>query len=307
MSTPFWLTGEQVERLRPFFPKSHKKPRVDDRRVLSGILFISRNGSRWCDAPKEYGPPKTLYNRWKRWGDKGIFASLMEGLASKGTGQKTIMSDATYLKADPLPGSTCKACASGAQPPDCGRRRGAIGPKEPPDRPNQGRHENQTARRYRCGRPPVARLHDRRPGQRPYRGSCPAGRFAKGGVAAGRPALRCRLIHRCVEKQGDKTLHPGPEVARQAHQARQAPLQTTQQDRNHVRAAEGPEARRHPLRPMPESLPLRRRSGSNRHVLALKRERVLTLENFNSLIGNRSEWSQLFRRDARRCRRSIPS
>ncbi len=49
-----------MARLRPFFPKSHGVPRVDDRRVLSGIIFINRNGLRWCDAPKEYGPHKTL-------------------------------------------------------------------------------------------------------------------------------------------------------------------------------------------------------------------------------------------------------
>ena len=99
MSNLFWLTDEQMERLKPFFPKSHGKPRVDDRRVLSGIIFINRNGLRWCDAPREYGPPKTLYNRWKRWGDMGIFASMMEGLAAKDNEQKTIMIDATYLKA----------------------------------------------------------------------------------------------------------------------------------------------------------------------------------------------------------------
>lgn len=99
MRNLFWLTDEQMDRLKPFFPKSHGKPRVDDRRVLSGIIFINRNGLRWCDAPREYGPPKTLYNRWKRWGDMGVFARMMEGLASKGTEQKTIMIDATYLKA----------------------------------------------------------------------------------------------------------------------------------------------------------------------------------------------------------------
>ncbi len=47
MSDLFWLTDEQVERLRPFFSKSHGKPRVDDRRVLSGIVFVNRNGLRW--------------------------------------------------------------------------------------------------------------------------------------------------------------------------------------------------------------------------------------------------------------------
>ena len=56
MSDLFWLTDEQVERLRPFFPKSHGKPRVDDRRVLSGIVFVNRNGLRWRDAPSAYGP-----------------------------------------------------------------------------------------------------------------------------------------------------------------------------------------------------------------------------------------------------------
>ena len=99
LSNLFWLTDEQMERLKPFFPKSHGKSRVDDRRVLSGIIFINRNGLRWYDAPREYGPPKTFYNRWKRWGDMGIFVSMMEGLAAKGTEQKTIMIDATYLKA----------------------------------------------------------------------------------------------------------------------------------------------------------------------------------------------------------------
>ena len=73
MSDLFWLTDEQMGRLRPFFPKSHGKPRVDDRRVLSGIIFVNRNGMRWRDAPREYGPHKTLYNRWKRWSDMGIF------------------------------------------------------------------------------------------------------------------------------------------------------------------------------------------------------------------------------------------
>ena len=99
MSNLYWLTDAQMERLKPFFPKSHGKPRVDDRRVLSGIIFINRNGLRWCDAPREYGPHKTLYNRWKRWSDKGVFARMMDGLASEAAVPKTVMIDATYLKA----------------------------------------------------------------------------------------------------------------------------------------------------------------------------------------------------------------
>jgi transposase len=80
MSGLFWLTDAQIARLMPYFSKSHGKPRVDDRRVLSGIIFINRNGLRWRDAPCEYVPHKTLYNRWS---DKGVFARIMAGLAAK--------------------------------------------------------------------------------------------------------------------------------------------------------------------------------------------------------------------------------
>ena len=98
MSDLYWLTYEQMARLEPYFPKSHGKPRVDDRRVLSGIIFVNRNGLRWRDAPKDYGPHKTLYNRWKRWGQMGVFTRMMEGLSASAE-RKTVMIDATYLKA----------------------------------------------------------------------------------------------------------------------------------------------------------------------------------------------------------------
>ncbi|OLS52512.1 IS5 family transposase [Rhodovulum sulfidophilum] len=117
----FWLSDAQMARLEPCFPKSHGKPRVDDRHVLSGIIFINRNGLRWRDAPKEYGPHKTLYNRWKRWSDKGIFAQMMAGLAAEHGEKNAVMIDATYLKAH--------RTAS-----NLGAKRGAW----PPDRSHQG-------------------------------------------------------------------------------------------------------------------------------------------------------------------------
>ena len=55
----------------------------------------NRNGLRWCDAPKDYGPHKTLYNRWKRWGERGVFLRIMEGLAAAEAVPKTVMIDAT--------------------------------------------------------------------------------------------------------------------------------------------------------------------------------------------------------------------
>ena len=99
MSNLYWLSEAQMDRLRPYFLKSRGRVCVNDRRVLSGIIFINCNGLRWCISPSEYGPPKTLYNRWKRWSDMGVFVRIMVGLAEQTPDNKTISIDATYLKA----------------------------------------------------------------------------------------------------------------------------------------------------------------------------------------------------------------
>lgn len=98
MSDLFWPTDAPMERLKTVLPKSHGRPPVDDRRVPSGMIVINRNGSRWCDAPREHGPPKTLCDRWKRWGDTGGLARMMAGPAPEGGNEKGVMIDATHLK-----------------------------------------------------------------------------------------------------------------------------------------------------------------------------------------------------------------
>jgi transposase len=60
------------------------KPRVDDRRVISGITHVLKSGGRWVDAPAEYGPKKTLYNRSVRWAAKGVWSKLFHALAQAG-------------------------------------------------------------------------------------------------------------------------------------------------------------------------------------------------------------------------------
>lgn len=99
ISVLFWLSDEQMAKFAPFFSKSHSKPRVDDRQVLAGIIFINRNGLRWRDAPGSCGPHKTLYSRWKHWSEKGIFAKVMVGLATEHGEQMTVIIDATNVKA----------------------------------------------------------------------------------------------------------------------------------------------------------------------------------------------------------------
>lgn len=70
-----------MARIERFFPLAHGVPRVDDRRVLSGIVFVIRNGLRWRDAPKDYGPHKTFYNRFVRWSRLGVFDRIFVALA----------------------------------------------------------------------------------------------------------------------------------------------------------------------------------------------------------------------------------
>jgi transposase len=77
--------------LKPLFPKSHEKPLVADKHVLSGIILIDRSGLGWRGAPAFYGPHKTYYSRWKRWSEKGILARMMVGLAAGHGEEKTVM------------------------------------------------------------------------------------------------------------------------------------------------------------------------------------------------------------------------
>ena len=99
MSDLFWLSRAQMRRIEPYFPLSHGVPRVDDRKIVSGIIFVIRNGLRWRDAPKAYGPHKIIYNRFIRWSRLGVFNRIFAELAGRGPKPERLMIDATHLKA----------------------------------------------------------------------------------------------------------------------------------------------------------------------------------------------------------------
>ncbi len=67
MAQLFGLSAEQVDRIRPFFSKEHGVKRVEDRKVLSGIIPVIQKGLRWVDAPAADAPHKTLYNCCRCW------------------------------------------------------------------------------------------------------------------------------------------------------------------------------------------------------------------------------------------------
>ena len=96
----FWLSEEQFARLLPLLPdKVRGVARVDDRRVISGIVHVLKSGCRWADAPSEYGPRKTLYNRWRRWAEKGHWIRIFEALADEGDPPSQALIDSSAVRA----------------------------------------------------------------------------------------------------------------------------------------------------------------------------------------------------------------
>ena len=126
MSDLFWLNDAQWGRIEPLLPTDVLGvPRVDDRRVISGIIHVLRSGCRWVDAPPSYGPRKTLYNRFVRWMMRSIWQRIFEALAATGGPPVEVLLDSTHIKAH--------RCSAGGKGGRRARRSGAL---EAAARPN---------------------------------------------------------------------------------------------------------------------------------------------------------------------------
>jgi len=99
MSDLFWLNDAQWAVIEPLLPHLGGKPRVDDRRVLSGILHRFREGLRWRALPSAYGPRTTLFNRFNRWSARGLWQELFNALAASDEPPLLAMIDSTAAKA----------------------------------------------------------------------------------------------------------------------------------------------------------------------------------------------------------------
>jgi len=96
----FWLSDEAWAAIEPHLPRNQPGARrVDDRRVISGIVHVLKVGCRWCDCPADYGPSTTIYNRFNRWSRRGFWLKLLDGLVDAGVVAKSTAIDSTYIKA----------------------------------------------------------------------------------------------------------------------------------------------------------------------------------------------------------------
>ncbi|MBC6412830.1 MAG: IS5 family transposase [Hyphomonadaceae bacterium] len=120
------LLEQQLARIEPFFPLPRGVGRVDDCKVISGIIHVIRNGLRWRDAPLEYGSCKTLYNRFKRWNGRGVFDNIFSHLSAKGGPPGVFMVDSTYIK---VHRAACSLHKGGDAPCHIGRTKGGLNSK----------------------------------------------------------------------------------------------------------------------------------------------------------------------------------
>jgi transposase len=124
MADRFWLSDAQWAVIEPLLPRLGGKPRVDDRRVISGILHRYREGLRWRTIPAEYGPRTTLFNRFNRWSEKGIWQALLAALAACDDAPEVAMVDSTAVRAH--------RSAAGAKGGSTGRQSAARVAVRPP-------------------------------------------------------------------------------------------------------------------------------------------------------------------------------
>jgi transposase len=100
MTDLYWLDDDAWAAIEPHLPHGRPgAPRVDDRRVISGILHVLKSGCRWRDVPPEYGPRTTIYNRYNRWARQGVWRRLFERLASAAGIPEELAIDPTHIKA----------------------------------------------------------------------------------------------------------------------------------------------------------------------------------------------------------------
>jgi len=96
----YWLTDQEWKRIEPLLPRGRRGAhRVDDRRVISGIMHMLRSGARWRDCPPEYGPYTTIYNRFNRWSRQGIWLAMFKALTASESLFGTVSIDSSHVKA----------------------------------------------------------------------------------------------------------------------------------------------------------------------------------------------------------------
>ena len=95
------VTDEQWERIQPQLPpeRTGKKgrPRKDDRTMLNGMLWMNHSGAQWRQLPQCYGPWQSVYARFAKWRDDGLWEKIFTVL-SQDADTENLSIDSTCVK-----------------------------------------------------------------------------------------------------------------------------------------------------------------------------------------------------------------
>jgi transposase len=147
MADLFWFSDEQWAVIEPFMPRNQPGARrVDDRRIISGIVRVLRSGCRWRDCPAEHGPSTAVYDRFDRWSRRGFWRDVLAALAETGWIAETAALDSTYVRAH----RSARGGKGGPRRRPSARRAAGRPPRSTCSPTSSAAPRSSTSRRWHC-------------------------------------------------------------------------------------------------------------------------------------------------------------
>jgi len=251
MAGEFWLSDQAWAAIRPLLPYNQPGARrVDDRRIISGIIHVLKSGCRWKDCPAVYGPHTTVYNRFNRWSRKGLWGRIFSELVAQAETPEELSIDSSAVRAHRSAHGGKGGQCSGHWPLAC--------------RPN---HENP--RPDRCSQADRGLLTDAGQCRRHIRRTRVVVRDARTTAPDRRQRLRRQQLAPHAGGVSNRGRHSLNSVAKEPHPIQRGRIPGTQPHRARILCAERLAAHCDPIRQARKKLPLSRRNSSINPVVDL--------------------------------------
>lgn len=90
---------QRIESLLPPETGRKARPSKDNRHMVNGMIWILRSGAPWRDLPARYGPWQSVYTRFRRWTQMGVWQQILEQLIQNEPVQSIVLLDSTIVRA----------------------------------------------------------------------------------------------------------------------------------------------------------------------------------------------------------------
>ena len=94
------LTDKQWSIIEAHLPSSKNtgRPSLNARQVFNAIYWVLSSGAKWRYIPKEYGNWNSIYHKFRKWIDEGVFAKILQALIDADTKYALVEIDSTFCK-----------------------------------------------------------------------------------------------------------------------------------------------------------------------------------------------------------------